>query len=272
MSGEASADKSGPESDLLRSRCELERYAHDMEARIMARTGELKEAQDQVAKLKGPAAIGGMMSVIAHELLVPVRAMRASIERIGHSSQVPEVMSEAVELENHRERVEQILSDLLAFIKVAVARSDRVSVHGLLDSLLAEIPSSITVQKEFAAVEVVVVGDEARLRDAVSRVVTNAIEAMLEGGTLTVRTAVDTLKVHIRISDTGPGIPPDLREKACASFFMTKPHGMGLGLAIARKVVEAHGGAVDVESEVGKGTSLILSLPLSLNSEQSPAP
>ena len=106
-----------------------------------------------------------------------------------------------------------------------------------------------------------VAGDAAALRQALTNVVANAIEAMPEGGTLTVRTWQDDKAVHCSVSDTGVGMSQDLRRRALEPFVTTKgPRTRGLGLAVAHGIVNRHGGTIALDSEEGLGTSVVISL------------
>jgi hypothetical protein len=95
-------------------------------------------------------------------------------------------------------------------------------------------------------------------------VVVNAIQAMPHGGELRIECAVRDEDAEIRISDTGAGIPPQLRDKIFRLYYTTKPEGSGIGLAMTFRIVQLHEGAIDFSSEPGKGTTFIVRLPLSV--------
>ncbi|MCX5788369.1 MAG: ATP-binding protein, partial [Elusimicrobia bacterium] len=104
--------------------------------------------------------------------------------------------------------------------------------------------------------------DAERLRDALARLAENAVDAMPHGGTLTLAARAAAGCLELEIADTGRGIEPKQLREVGRPFFTTKPGGLGLGLAIARRVVEAHGGTLEIESERGKGTRVVCRLPL----------
>jgi two-component system sensor histidine kinase HydH len=108
-----------------------------------------------------------------------------------------------------------------------------------------------------------ILGDVDRLQQVVMNVVLNALQAMEDGGTLTVTLAntADRQGVELRISDTGVGVSPELLSQVFYPYFTTKPSGTGIGLAISQKIVADHGGTIDMESEPGKGTTVIIQLP-----------
>jgi signal transduction histidine kinase len=109
---------------------------------------------------------------------------------------------------------------------------------------------------------VVVNGDSGLLRQAVMNVAVNAIEAMSGGGSLTFEIAPSPETCTLAITDTGPGIPPESREKIFQLYYTTKPHGSGIGLAMTFRAVQLHGGTIEIDSEAGRGTTFRFTLPL----------
>ena len=125
----------------------------------------------------------------------------------------------------------------------------------------------VRVEPEFAASVPLIQADRQQMRQVFLNLLTNASDAMPEGGTLTVRTNLATLaggkRVVIEFADTGVGIPAEHVSKVMEPFFSTKEEGKGtgLGLAICRRAVQEHGGTVHIASEVGKGTTILIALP-----------
>jgi len=106
--------------------------------------------------------------------------------------------------------------------------------------------------------------DRDLLKQAVLNIVVNAIEAMPAGGELRLASSAAGDTAEIRVSDTGPGIPPDLREKIFRLYFTTKQRGSGIGLAMAFRIVQLHDGTIDFTSEPGKGTAFFIRLPIAV--------
>ena len=106
--------------------------------------------------------------------------------------------------------------------------------------------------------------DRDLMKQAILNVVVNAIQAMPQGGELRIECAVAEEDAEIRISDTGVGIPPELRDKIFRLYYTTKPDGSGIGLAMTFRIVQLHDGAIDFTSEPGKGTTFVLRLPVSV--------
>jgi signal transduction histidine kinase len=120
----------------------------------------------------------------------------------------------------------------------------------------------ISLQRDFQAAPETVRGDESQLQQAFMNLLLNAVEAMSSGGELLAATQTGAGRVKISIRDTGAGIAPENLAHVFDTFFTTKKNGTGLGLAICRRVVEEHHGAIEVQSEAGRGSTFIITLPM----------
>jgi signal transduction histidine kinase len=142
-----------------------------------------------------------------------------------------------------------------------------------LQELMNEIVDLARPQAESSAIRVQVNqevdGAEVRvdrdlIKQAMLNVVVNAMQAMPEGGDLTFSSSVSDETAEIRITDTGAGIPPDLRDKIFRLYFSTKKEGSGIGLAMTFRIVQLHDGTIDFTSEPGKGTTFLIRLPIAV--------
>jgi signal transduction histidine kinase len=120
----------------------------------------------------------------------------------------------------------------------------------------------IAIVRELPTDGCVALGDREKLKQVTINIVVNAIEAMKNGGVLTARVRPDGERVMMHIEDTGPGIEPQLLTSVFDPFFTTKEAGTGLGLSIVRKIVDQHGGDVEIESERGKGARVTVAIPI----------
>jgi len=120
----------------------------------------------------------------------------------------------------------------------------------------------VSVQQQAEGAEVRV--DRDLLKQAMLNVVVNAMQAMPQGGDLRFEAAANEDTAEIRISDTGSGIPPDLRDKIFRLYFTTRPEGSGIGLAMTFRIVQLHDGTIDFTSELGKGTTFLIRLPIAV--------
>jgi len=180
------------------------------------------------------------------------------------------------------ERVQAVIEDMMELARPATMHREPVNLNELLTQVLELFESQANTQgikiiQECQAELPFCMADRKRLHRCFSNIVSNAIQAMPNGGDLTVRTrqAAAVLfpsselpeprpesAVQVTISDTGQGIPPDRLSRIFDPFFTTKEKGMGLGMAITHRIVEDHNGTVDVQSEVGLGTTFTVHLPM----------
>jgi signal transduction histidine kinase len=112
-----------------------------------------------------------------------------------------------------------------------------------------------------------IVADETQLKQVFLNIILNAAQAMEGNGKLTIATVTDKKQIKVKITDTGPGIPPEVMGKLFSPFFTTKEKGTGLGLAISYGIVERHQGKIDVETDLGKGSTFIITLPVIVSEE-----
>jgi signal transduction histidine kinase len=122
----------------------------------------------------------------------------------------------------------------------------------------------VTVKEDYAPGLPLVEMDVPRIKQVFLNIINNAVYVMPQGGTLAIRTAAVADGVKVAFTDSGPGIAPEHRDRIFDPFFTTKPEvsGTGLGLSVSLGIVQSHGGRIDVETEVGKGSTFIVSLPL----------
>jgi signal transduction histidine kinase len=169
--------------------------------------------------------------------------------------------------ERNINRCDEIISELLGFTRPRTLKPEPVDVDAWLKRLLAEqdIPEATTCRTHFGA-GIVLPFDKESLRRAVINVITNAVQALEDDHSqdhhLTVQTKTVNNRLEIRVTDSGPGIAEDLRDKIFEPLFSTKGFGVGLGLSIVKDIMENHGGGVDISTELGKGTTVCLWLPI----------
>jgi signal transduction histidine kinase len=139
-----------------------------------------------------------------------------------------------------------------------------------VDTLVAELAALVDAQARAASITVrvnvpqpspVVLGDRQHLQQVLLNLVLNAVQAMRAGGTLTIEAQSGRDGVSLVVADTGAGIPADVLPRVFDPYFTTRTDGLGLGLTIARRIVEAHGGAIELDSQAGRGTRVRLRLP-----------
>ena len=166
-------------------------------------------------------------------------------------------------------RLDRVVKTFLDFTRPVELHPSDVA----LESFVREIVDLAAPQAEAAGIHVSVNADtdaanirvdEDLMKQALLNVVVNAIQAMPQGGELRIECSVREEDAEIRISDTGVGIPPELREKIFRLYYTTKPEGSGIGLAMTFRIVQLHDGSIDFTSEPGKGTTFVLHLPVAV--------
>ena len=225
----------------------------------------LKAIESQMALRDKLSSLGEISAGIAHELRNPMAVIAGYTKLLSkktESALQPPVEAIAKEIAV----MDRIISDFLSFAKPAELTLSEVNVKAMIDQCVA----SVRGERSDIAAEVAVngplsvKGDEVFLRQAFINLLQNSVEAMPRGGTLTAKSSLSRGTdgfLDISISDTGHGIPDDVKNKIFLPFFTTKEKGTGLGLAIVHKIIVSHGGSVSVESSE-KGTTFIVRLPL----------
>jgi signal transduction histidine kinase len=232
---------------------------------------ELARAQAQLVQRERLAALGEISAVVAHEVRNPLGvifnslgSLRRMLRPEGDAKMLIDIIGEEAD------RLNRIVGDLLDFARPSTPVLRPEALDRLLDeavsAALAENPFGIAVEKQMEAGMPPVLLDARLMRQAVLNVAVNAAQAMPKGGTLTVRARIDGAFAHVELSDTGPGIPEEVRHRVFEPFFTTRASGTGLGLAVVRRIVEGHGGEVAVSSAPGRGAVVMLRLPVELPS------
>jgi two-component system NtrC family sensor kinase len=262
---------------LRQAQEELRGLADSLEHQVEERTAALRDAQAQLIQSEKMSSLGKLAASIAHEINNPLAGILVYAKLLIRVHQNAEALTPADRescLKNLRlvqretERCSAIVRNLLEF-----ARQRPLALKSIDPSLaLAEALSllehqmalgGITLEKNLAA-GATVSADFGQLRQAFVNIALNASDAMTKGGTLTVisRVLADEKVIEIVFTDTGPGIRPEHLNKILDPFFTTKEKGTGLGLSVVYGIVERHKGKLDIRSQLGKGTTVSIRLPL----------
>jgi two-component system NtrC family sensor kinase len=243
-------------------------------------------ANRAVARTEKLAAVGRLAAGVVHEINNPLATIAACAEALesradegvyGTSADVEDLREYLRLIRGEAFRCKQITNGLLDFSRARPAEHAPVSVAEVVESAARLLMHqkrgvSIRIDVELAERLPLVSGDMGQLQQAVIILAENGIDAMPQGGTLTLRTfqdAEDDGAVFIEVSDTGHGIPADIRERIFDPFFTTKEvgRGTGLGLAVCYGIVTEHGGRITVDSTAGHGTAFQISLPAMTTSD-----
>jgi len=217
---------------------------------------ELESVGRQLERSQRLASLGTLTAGVTHEIRNPLTVIRIETERLAMEPRGLEYLKQHRDLLlKHIDRISGIVNRMLGLAKDKPKRQAAVNVNELLNSTLELFSiSNITVKKNFLAVPEIN-GDPEALQEALVNLIQNAIDAMLEGGTLTLCTYLEDNRVAVEIRDTGKGIPDEIREKIFDPFYSTRHEGVGLGLSIAYRIIREHGGDIRVTSEIGKGST-----------------
>jgi PAS domain S-box-containing protein len=234
---------------------------------------ERKQMEEQRSRLEKLAAIGEMATMVGHDLRNPLQSIdntlyvlenllgncmrEHSVPCQQQAGKMLQVISGSVDYASN------IVRDLQDFSAIIPPKLENVDVNAIIKEVLGETktPSNVEIVAELRLFPEISL-DKYQMKRVFSNLVINALQAMESGGALTVSSEQAQGFVEICFRDTGKGIPRERMEKLFKAFSTTKARGMGMGLAICKKFVEGHGGSINVESEVGRGTTFKIRLPI----------
>jgi len=233
----------------------------------------LKKAEIEAAQQKKLAVLGKMAEGVVHELYNPLASIKNASYFLGMTldDAEPAVREMVDVLSSEAVETERIIKTLLDFARSGPTVRKRSDVNALVLSSLSRtaVPDNIKVSNRLSRSVPKVYGDPDQLAVVFGNVVLNAVQAMPKGGTLTVGSQTsepDAVTVYIK--DTGKGIPTEDLDKVFDPLFTTRPKGIGLGLAIAKRMVEAHAGTIEVQSEEGAGCTVTITVPIGTKEAQ----
>jgi len=230
--------------------------------------GDSPDARDDVhqnlQRLDRLANLGLFSASIAHEIKNGLVAINTFCQVLMEKDENREMAGVVL---RELKRIDGLATQMLRLATPKPPRLEPVAIHDLLDATLGLLEPQvsdrmITLQRDYRASPATAIADEAHLQQAFINLLLNALEAMGQGGKLTVATEASQGKVRISIRDTGVGIEPEHFGHIFDTFFTTKKQGTGLGLAISRRMVEELHGTIEVQSQVGKGSTFSIVLPL----------
>ncbi len=216
------------------------------------------------------ATVGNMAAGVAHELRNPLNAVSMGMQRLrAEFDPAPrEEYLRMVDLvQGEVRRLNAIVEEFLSLARPMVLEHEPIIAATLLDEVLALVDgeargAGIAIERATPAGLPVLHADRDRLKQVLLNLVLNAIQAMPSGGTLELGVEAGAGTMTVTVADTGSGIAPELLPKVFEPYVTTKAKGLGLGLAIARRIIEAHGGTIEAESEPGQRTRFRFTLPL----------
>jgi PAS domain S-box-containing protein len=228
------------------------------------------QLEDQLMQAEKLSSIGLLAAGVAHEVNTPLAVISNYAQML--SKQMPATDPRAAVIEKivkQTFRASEIISGLLNFSRTGPAELGEVQLNRTLEETLALLgpqlrSARVEVEADLDSRLPPVFGDAGKLQQVFVNLVSNARDAMPQGGRLTVRTRADNSRVHVEVADTGIGIPAENVSKIYDPFFTTKStgRGTGLGLAISYGIIQEHHGSIQVSSEPGQGTTFTLEFPV----------
>lgn len=253
-------------TERARAEAEVRAYSEKLADMVEERTRELRDAQEQLVRQERLAVLGQLAGGVGHELRNPLSVIANAVYflklvQTGADAQVKDYLGI---IETETRNAENIIADLLDFARIKSVDREPVAAQDLFHRVLERYPApdGVAVTLDLPPDLPPAFADSRQLQQVLGNLVRNAFQAMPEGGDLTLAARATTQEVTITIKDTGTGIAPENLEKIFEPLFTTKPKGIGLGLAISRRLAEANDGHIGVQSEPGKGSTFTLYLPI----------
>jgi two-component system sensor histidine kinase AtoS len=230
---------------------------------------ERKKLEYQVFQAEKLAAIGQLSAGMAHEINNPLFVISGRLEMSLEDQALPENIRENLNITSSQvERIRKLADRMLKFARQGPLKSEIININETIENVLPFLayqklpPVKIEIEKELAGDLNLVRADLNQMQEVFINLLLNAYQSMTKEGKLHIRTRnLPNEFIEIRISDTGKGIEPQYLKNIFMPFFSTKKEGTGLGLSICYNIIKNHGGSIDIETEVNKGTTFIIKLP-----------
>jgi PAS domain S-box-containing protein len=241
----------------------LDEYAKNLEGLVEQRTKALKNSERL-------AAIGATAGMVGHDIRNPLQAItsdvflvKSDLESVPECAEKVGIKESLDGIEQNVDYINKIVQDLQDFARPLNPKTEESDIKQVIETLLAKngLPENIKVSVKVAEDAKKVSADSYYLTRILSNLITNSVQAMPNGGKLTIKSYKDLKDVVIAVKDTGVGIPDELRNKMFTLMFTTKSKGQGFGLPVVKRMTESLGGTVTFESQEGEGTTFIIRLP-----------
>jgi PAS domain S-box-containing protein len=252
-------------TDRKMMEAKLEEYSKHLENLIEERTKALKDSERL-------AAIGATAGMVGHDIRNPLQAItgdiylaKTELASIPEGEEKSNIQENLTEIEKNVDYINKIVADLQDYARPLNPRAQETNIKTVFNEILAKngVPKNIKVTVKVEDKAERIMADPDYLKRIVANLTLNAVQAMPDGGKLTIRAYADkqTDDVLITVKDTGVGIPEEIKPKLFTPMITTKSKGQGFGLAVVKRMTEGLGGTVTFESTEGKGTTFIIRLP-----------
>ncbi len=243
----------------------LEKHAGMLEKIVEDRTKQLKDSERL-------AAIGQTAGMVGHDLRNPLQTLtselylaKSEVDQLPQDTAKANLQESLQTIEDQIAYMNKIVSDLQAFVQPVKIDKKPLDLNNLVAGVLdsVAIPPEVKVKTVCPNVFPTIKADQQLLKRVLINLVTNAVQAMPNGGDLTIQMCADAVgQISVTIQDNGVGIPDKIKSQIFTPLFTTKPRGQGFGLAVCKRVIEAHSGSITFESTEGKGTTFTIQFPV----------
>jgi len=236
---------------------------------VKSKTEELLRVQKELADSKHLSEIGALAATIAHELRNPLAAIRTAAYNIRRKAENVKLTSHLDNIDKKVLESDQIINNLLSYSRIKTPHLEPVRIHTILEECLkaaadrfpkykVEVRMKCTCKKDD-----VIRAEPVHMKELFNNILNNAYEAFAEKkGVISIKADYKPRSTYtVSFSDTGAGISPDILEKISRPFFTTKSKGTGLGLTVCHQLVALHNGSMQIKSDPGKGTTVIVVIP-----------
>jgi signal transduction histidine kinase len=228
---------------------------------------ELIKTQEELVRKEKLSILGQLAGIVGHELRNPLGVMNNAVYFLQTvmTDTADDTVTEYLNIiKQEINSSQQIIDDLLGFARTKTPQPRPIGILELIDGSLAKctVPENISVEIDIPESIPTVNIDPFQIRQAFQNLITNAVQAMPEGGRLNIDAHLIQDSIEVSIKDTGVGIPPENLTKIFQPLFTTKTKGIGLGLVVCKNLVEANKGSIRVESEEGRGTVFVVVVPV----------
>ena len=245
----------------------LQGYYGELEEEVDKRTGDLEQVQQKLIRSERLAAVGELASGVGHELRNPLNVIRNCVYLL-HMTMADktdeDVQNTLAVLDKQIDISNKIVTDLLDFTRIKPPSLTEVDLNNLVKESLSwvVVPEHIKVSADLGDNSPQVKVDAEQMGRVFANIISNAVQSMNGKGELKIRTGIEDGLAWAKFEDTGCGIPEENMDKIFEPLFTTKPKGIGLGLAITKRLVEQNSSQIEIASQVSEGTTFTVKLPL----------
>lgn len=230
---------------------------------------KLKTTQKELEHVRRLSDIGTLAATVAHELRNPLAAINMASYNIKRKAQNPLLEKHLATIEKKVNESDQIINNLLFYSRLKLPQYENINIFEIIEECIAiarnrHKKNKISVEVELKPLKnISIKADPLQIKEVFSNILGNAFEAIIDGhGAIGIHGSMDNNFIKISVKDSGVGISSEDAQKVFDPFFTTKAKGTGLGLTVCKQIIGFHGGMIDIISQKGKGSSIIIKLPL----------